>query len=57
MYYGVSGAYGLSRYNDPIGGVTLDSERAIDVLSAINGAAQFVRQQFKGMRDAARWVD
>jgi hypothetical protein len=30
---GISGAYELSRWNDPVGGVTLDSERAIDVLS------------------------
>jgi hypothetical protein len=53
MYYGISGAYGLSRYNDPIGGVTLDGDRQLDVLSAIKGAAQFIRQQFNGTRDAA----
>jgi hypothetical protein len=29
------GAWDLSSWDDPIGGVTLDSERAIDVLSAI----------------------
>jgi hypothetical protein len=45
MYYGVSGAYGLSRYNDPIGGVTLDGDRKLDVLSAIKAASQFVRKQ------------
>jgi hypothetical protein len=44
-YYNKSGAYGLSRWNDPIGGVTLDSERHIDVLSAVKGAAEFVRLQ------------
>src|SRR4029077_17395612 len=40
-----SPSYGLSRWNDPIGGVTLDSERHIDVLSAVKGAAEFVRLQ------------
>jgi hypothetical protein len=53
MYYNVSGAYNLSRLGDPVGGVTLDGDRRLDVLSAIEGAAQFVRQQFEGMRDAA----
>jgi hypothetical protein len=48
-----SGAWDLSSWDDTFGGVTLDSERAIDVLSAIKGAAQFVRQQFEGTRDAA----
>jgi hypothetical protein len=33
--------------------VTLDSELAVDVLSAIKGTAQFVRQQFEGRPDAA----
>jgi hypothetical protein len=54
MYYNRSGAWGLSRYNDPIGGVTLDGDRQLDVLSAIKGAAQFVRQQFKDAPDAAK---
>jgi hypothetical protein len=54
MYYNVSGAYGLSRYNDPIGGVTLDGDRRLDVLSAIKGAAQFVRQQFEGGGNATK---
>ena len=54
MYYNVSGAYGLSRYNDPIGGVTLDGGRRLDVLSAIKGAAQFVRQQFEGGGNATK---
>jgi hypothetical protein len=43
MYWGKSGAYGLSRYNDPVGGVTLDGDRHLDVLSAIKRAAEFLR--------------
>ncbi len=50
MYYGVSGAYGLSRYGDPIGGVTLDDDRQIDVLSAVKRAAEFIRLQTEADR-------
>jgi hypothetical protein len=49
-YYGVSGAYGLSRYGDGIGGVTLDSDRQQDVLSAVKRAAEFIRLQFSAFR-------
>ncbi|MDA9407926.1 hypothetical protein [Bradyrhizobium sp. CCBAU 45384] len=52
MYYTVSGAYGLSRYNDAVGGVTLEGDRAVDVLSAIKAAAHFVRQQCESQPDA-----
>jgi hypothetical protein len=48
-----SGAWDLSSWDDTTGGVTLDSERAVDVLSAIKGAAQFVRQKCESTRDAA----
>jgi hypothetical protein len=48
-----SGAWDLSSWDDTTGGVTLDSERAVDMLSAIKGAAQFVRQQVEGWPDAA----
>lgn len=44
-YYGASGAWGLSRWDDPIGGVTLDGDRQLDVLAAIKGAADFIRCQ------------
>jgi hypothetical protein len=46
MYYGVSGAYGLSRWGDPTGGITLDGDRQQDVLSAVKCAAEFIRLQF-----------
>jgi hypothetical protein len=36
----------------PIGGVTLDDDRQLDVLSAVKGAAQFLRRQFEGAADA-----
>ncbi|QHP69542.1 hypothetical protein EI171_20975 [Bradyrhizobium sp. LCT2] len=51
-YYGVSGAWDLSRWNDPIGGVTLDGDRQLDILSAIKGAAEFLRLQIETDRSA-----
>jgi hypothetical protein len=54
MYYGVSGAYGLSRYGDPIGGVTLDGDRALDVLCVVKRAAEFMRLQIEADRPAAQ---
>jgi hypothetical protein len=48
-----SAVWDLTSWDDTVGGVTLESERAVDVLSAIKGAAQFVRQQFEGRPDAA----
>jgi hypothetical protein len=39
-----SAVWDMSTWDDAEGGVTLDSERATDVLSAIKGAALFVRQ-------------
>ena len=45
MYYGVSGAIGLSRLGDPIGGVTLDGDRLQDILLAAKGAAEFLRSK------------
>lgn len=45
--------YDLSNYDDTVGGVTLSSERALDALSAIKGAVQFLRQQSERKTDAA----
>jgi hypothetical protein len=45
FYYNVSGAFGLSRWNDGVGGVTLDNDRVQDVLSIVKGAAAFIRNQ------------
>jgi hypothetical protein len=47
MYYGVSGAYGLSRWNDPVGGVTLDGDRRVDVLVAVKKAVEFLRSKIR----------
>jgi|SRR5882672_8108013 len=47
MYYDVSGAYGLSRWGDAIGGVTIDVDRQQDVLLAVKRAAEFIRLQFR----------
>jgi hypothetical protein len=43
LYYNVSGAYNLSRYNDPTGGVTLNKNRQVDLLDALKGAVKFLR--------------
>jgi hypothetical protein len=51
-YYGVSGAWDLSRWDDPIGGVTLDGDRQMDVLSAVKRAAEFIRLQIEADRPA-----
>jgi hypothetical protein len=56
MYYGVSGAYGLSRYNDPSGGVTLDGDRRLDVLVEVKRAAEFIRRQIEHKRDATEEI-
>jgi hypothetical protein len=37
----------LSRRDDPVGGVTLDNDRKVDVLDALRGAAAFLREQTK----------
>jgi hypothetical protein len=46
LYYNVSGAYGLSRLGDPVGGVTLDSDRLQDIHLAVKGAAEFLRSKW-----------
>ena len=51
-YYDVSGAWDLSCWDDPIGGVTIDDDRQLDVLLAIKRAAEFVRLQAEGNRPA-----
>jgi hypothetical protein len=43
-YYGVA-AYGLSRWDDPIGGVTLADDPTVDVLNVIRRAVAFLREQ------------
>jgi hypothetical protein len=37
--------WGVSRWGDPVGGVTLDQERAVDLLHTIKAAAQFIQAQ------------
>jgi hypothetical protein len=43
LAYGVSGAYGLSRYGDGVGGVTLCREREMDILRVVKRVRDFVR--------------
>jgi hypothetical protein len=45
MYYNKTGAYGLSRWDDAIGGVTLDNNRHLDLLSIVKRATAFIRSQ------------
>jgi hypothetical protein len=33
----------LSRWDDPVGGVTLDQERSVDLLATVKAAAGFIR--------------
>jgi hypothetical protein len=37
--------WGLSRWDDPIGGVTVDNDRDLDILDLVKSAAQFVHRQ------------
>jgi hypothetical protein len=34
----------LSRWDDPSGGVTLDKDRGVDLLDAVNRTAEFLRK-------------
>jgi hypothetical protein len=47
MYFDVSGAFDVSRFDDPIGGVMLDDMRNVDLLDALKRAAAFLREQIK----------
>ena len=42
-YWDVSGAWDLSRWDDPVGGVTLDADRRVDLLDALNKTVEFWR--------------
>jgi hypothetical protein len=39
----VAGAWDLSRWDDSVGGVTLDSDRSVDLLEVIRDAVTFLR--------------
>ena len=39
------GTWDLSRWDDPIGGATLDQQREMDLLSELKSAVQFLRTQ------------
>lgn len=41
-------AFDLSRWADPVGGVTLDGERDVDLLDAVKNAVAFLWAQIKG---------
>jgi hypothetical protein len=43
-YFGAA-VWGLSRWDDRIGGVTLDSDRSVDLLDVVKRAVAFLRQQ------------
>jgi hypothetical protein len=40
-YWGVA-VWDLSRWDDPVGGVTLDSDRTMDLLDIVQGAVRFL---------------
>jgi hypothetical protein len=39
------GVWGLSRWGDPVGGVTLDQQRDVDLLATVTAAVRFIRAQ------------
>jgi hypothetical protein len=53
-YYNKSGARGLSRWNDPVGGVTIDSDRRVDLLEVVKAARDFLRTKTKGTGPATQ---
>jgi hypothetical protein len=46
-YYNKSGAWNLSRWGDPVGGVTLDGDRHVDLLEVVKAARDFLRTKAK----------
>jgi hypothetical protein len=44
-YWDVSGAWDLSRWDDPIGGITIAGEHQRDILEDVKAAAAFLRTQ------------
>jgi hypothetical protein len=47
-YWDVSGAWDLSRWDDPVGGVTIDADRTVDLLDTLRRAAEFLRGKTAG---------
>ena len=46
LAYGILGAYGLSRYGDRVGGVTLNYARTVDVLDAVKKTRDYIRDRY-----------
>jgi hypothetical protein len=44
-YFDVSGAWDVSRFDDPVGGVMLVNDRNVDLLSVLRGAVTFLLGQ------------
>jgi hypothetical protein len=53
-FYNKSGAWGLSRWDDPVGGVTLDGDRRVDLLEVVKAARDFLRTKTKGTGPATQ---
>jgi hypothetical protein len=54
-YWG-SAAWDLSCWNDPIGGVTLDGDRSVDVLATVKRGFEFLRRETKLTPKAKRRI-
>jgi hypothetical protein len=50
LYFDVSGALDVSRFDDPVGGVMLLNARQIDLLSVLHNAVTFLLAQNRGVR-------
>jgi hypothetical protein len=44
------GVFDVSRFDDPVGGVTLDTDTNVDLLNAVKEATAFLWSQIKGAR-------
>jgi hypothetical protein len=44
-YLDVSASWDVSRWDDTVGGVTLDGDRNVDLLAVVKSAVEFLRRQ------------
>jgi hypothetical protein len=47
-FFGI-GFFDISRFDDTVGGVTLDNERELDLLVIVKDAAEFIAQQIESL--------
>lgn len=52
-YFDASGAFDVSRFDDPVGGVMLVNDLNVDLLSVLRGAVTFMLSQNRGVTRSA----